>query len=341
MAANLVPIRSTQASSNTPYLTMGNSPLHAMAPVRRMQMPGGDRGTEFTIARIRELVHQGMTDQLINRQAMAIVRAAGVQGFDFVGEIRAVFDWVRRNIRFFKDIDGVETLRTAREILTIQGGDCDDINAVLLSSLLLTIGHSVRLVTISNYPDAPRVFSHIYCEVEFPDGSWVPLDSARRDPAFGKGPNNYFRKRVWSLTSNDYQDVSGLDRRQMRGLKLGRGQGQMGLGSYHVSVRSRNGRRQMRRLGDFSDILDSIAPVISSVGSATANIITATNSGIRTSLPGFVTNPATGQLVPINPSGQLALSTAPGGLFASGTGSIPNWMLYGGLGVLAVLVLRK
>jgi hypothetical protein len=301
-----------------------------LSPVRSMGMPGGDRGTEFTIAKIRELVHQGMTDQLINRQAMAIVHAAGVQPFDFAGEVRSIFDWVRRNIRFFKDIDGVETLRTAREILTIRGGDCDDINAVLLPSLLLTIGHGVRLVTISSDPGAPRTFSHVYCEVEM-NGQWVPLDAARRDPAFGKGPRNYFRKRVWDLASNDFQDVSGLSSGSPRGL----------AGYFAPARNPRNGRKQMRRLGDFTDVLDSLAPVISSVGTATANIITATNTGIRPSVPGFAVNPATGQLVPINPSGQLAISSGTGGVFASGTGSIPNWMIYGALGLGVLLVVRK
>jgi transglutaminase superfamily protein len=310
MASNLVPIRPQQQPSSN-VLTMG------LSRVRRMSMPNGDRGTEFTIARIRELIHAGMTDQLINRQAMAIVHAAGVQPFDFVGEIRAIFDWVRRNVRFFKDIDGVETLRTAREVLTIRGGDCDDIT-VLLSSLLLTIGHGVRLVTISSDADAPGVFSHIYCEVEI-GGQWVPLDAARRDPAFGKGPRQYFRKRIWSLTDNNYRDVSGL-------------------GGYFSLPRSRNGR--MRRLGDFTDILDSLAPVIASGGTAAAQIITATNSGIRPSVPGFAVNPATGQLVPVGPNGQLMVSSAPGGIVTSASGSIPNWMLWGG-GLLGAVLLLK
>jgi hypothetical protein len=312
MTANLVPIRSTPPGSNTPALASGAYMTMGLSPVRKMTMPGGDRGTEFTVARIRELVRQGMTDQAINRLAMEIVHAAGVQPFDFVGEIRVIFDWVRKNIRFFKDIDGVETLRTAREILTIRGGDCDDINAVLLPALLLTIGHSVRLVTISNAPDAPAVFSHIYCEVEI-GAQWVPLDAARRDPAFGKGPRSYFRKRIWSLTDNGYRDVSGL-------------------GFY--GRRQRNGR-----LGDFD--FGDLASVISSAGTATAQIINATNSGIRPSIPGYAVNPATGQFVPINPAGQLAIASGPGGVFASGTGSIPNWMLYGGLGLLALLVVRK
>src|SRR5947209_9321724 len=161
--------------------------MTALSPVARMPLPGGDRGTEATVAQIRKLVHAGMTDQVVNRLAMQIVHAAGVQQFNFAGEVQAIFQWVLRNIRFFKDPDGIETLRTAREILAVQGGDCDDINGVLLPSLLLTIGHPVRLVTISNSPDSPQLFSHIYCEVEI-NGQWVPLDAARRDPGFGKGP---------------------------------------------------------------------------------------------------------------------------------------------------------
>jgi hypothetical protein len=286
-----------------------------------MSMPNGDRGTAFTISKLRELVHQGMTDQFINRQAMAIVRAAGVREFDFLGEIRAIYEWTRRNIRFFKDIDGVETLRTAREIITVGGGDCDDINATLMPALLGTIGHTVRLVTISSDPQAPEAFSHVYCQVQLPDGRWLDLDAARRDPAFGKGPQRWFRKRVWSLTDNDYRDVSGL-------------------AGYMVETRTRSGRRQMRRMGDFTDILDSLAPVIQSAGTATANIINATNGGIRANIPGYAVNPATGQLVPIGPQGQLMVSSAPGGIFTSASGSIPNWMLIGG-GLLGALLLVK
>jgi hypothetical protein len=326
MTPNVVPLRSNQQLTAIPAVTLG------LSPVRRMSMPNGDRGTAFTIAKIRELVHQGMTDQAINRLAFQIVHAAGVREFDFAGEAQAIYAWVRRNIRFFRDIEGVETLRTAREILTIGGGDCDDINAVLMPSLLGTIGHSVRLVTVSSDPAAPATFTHIYCEVEM-NGQWVPLDAARRDPAFGKGPRSYFRKRVWSLTDNDFQDVAGLS-----------SVSPCGLGAYYgaAATRTRGGqvRRQMRRMGDFTDILDSLAPVIQSAGTATAQIINATSGGIRPSIPGYAVNPATGQLVPINPTGQLTLATTPGGLVGVGGGSIPNWMLYGGLGLLGLLAFK-
>lgn len=287
-----------------------------LQPVVSLPLNDGDRGTAETIARIRKLVHQGMTDQFINRTAIGIVRAAGIQQFDFVGEIKAIYEWVKQNIRFTKDIAGVETLRTAREILLVRAGDCDDINSILLSSLLGTIGHDVRLVTISSDPDAPRVFSHIYIEVEM-GGQWVPLDSARRDPAFGRGPHSYFRKRIWSLTNSGFQDVQGL------------------AGYY---AQQRGGRA--RRMGDFEDIASGIASIVGSAGVATANIIKATNTP-SFGVPGFAVNPATGQLVPVSPTGQLVVSSAPGGILTSAAGTIPNWMIYGGIGLLIVMMVKR
>lgn len=288
-----------------------------LQPVLRLPLNDGDRGTAETIARIRKLVHQGMTDQFVNRTAIQIVRAAGIQQFDFVGEIKAIYEWVKQNIRFTKDIAGVETLRTAREILLVRAGDCDDINSILLSSLLATIGHDVRLVTISSDPSAPRVFSHIYIEVEM-GGQWVPLDSARRDPAFGRGPNSYFRKRIWSLTNSGFQDVQGL------------------AGYY---AQQRGGRA--RRMGDFSDIADGISQLIAAGGTAASSIIRSTNAPPSFGVPGFAVNPATGQLVPVTPTGQLVVSSAPGGILTSAAGTIPNWMIYGLMGLGLVMVFKK
>jgi len=298
----------TQAA---PRSAQNNSSLVlGLQPVVSVPLSDGDRGTAQTVERIRKLVHQGMTDQYINRVAISIVKQAGVQQFDFVGEVRAIYEWVRRQIRFTKDIAGIETLRTAREILLVKAGDCDDINSVLLPALLATIGHDVRLVTISSDPAAPGIFSHIYCEVEI-NGAWVPLDSARRDPAFGRGPKRFFRKRIWSLTNTGFQDVQGL-------------------GGYYQHHRGR-----MRRMGDFTDIAGSISQLIGSAGAATANIIRATTPG---GMPGFAINPATGQPVPLTPTGQLAISSVPGGVMTSAAGSIPNWVLYAGVGLGAVLL---
>ncbi len=167
----------------------------------------GDAGTAQTIAMIRQLVDQGVRDPVINRQALAIVR--GVRPYDDAGEVRAIYDWVRRNVAFRKDVAGKETLRRARTILEVRAGDCDDINAVLLPSLLGTIGYPTRLVTIAGNPAAPDQFTHIYAEARV-RGRWIPLDAARKDARFGLAPGRYLRRRIWQINSDDYQDVQGL-----------------------------------------------------------------------------------------------------------------------------------
>jgi hypothetical protein len=284
----------------TPPLVLG------LSPVRRQTIADGDRGTEQTINAIRRLVHQGMTDQAVNRLAIQIIQRAGVRQFDFVGEGLALYQWVLRNFRFVRDVAGVETLRTAREILTVQAGDCDDINGVLLPSLLATTGHDVRLVTISSQAEDPRAFSHIYCEAYLGD-RWIPLDAARRDAAFGKGPRHYFRKRIWPLTTNGFQDVQGL-------------------GFYRSPLGD-----------DSSDGEDNgfdwtgLATAIGAAGTAAGKIITSINT--PSFAPTFARNPATGQLVPVTPQGTIIASSVPGGVVASGSGMIPDWMLFLGLGL--------
>jgi hypothetical protein len=174
----------------------------------------GDAGTHQTIQRIRQLVDEGRKDPLVNKTAGGILRALRVRPYDDAGELQAIFAWVMnpRNIRFTKDPDGAETLRPARTILEWGFGDCDDINAILLPSLLATIGvprENMRLVTIASHPAAPRSFSHVYLEVNF-RGRWIPLDAARKGSRFGVEPARQFRKRVWSLTEDSHQDLAGL-----------------------------------------------------------------------------------------------------------------------------------
>jgi Transglutaminase-like superfamily len=295
-----------------------------LTPTKRFTIGDGDLGTSQTIDKIRKLVHEGMTDQLVNRTAIAIVQQAGVQQFNFTGEIQAIYNWVAAHVRFVRDVFGVETLRTAREILSTRAGDCDDINAVLLPSLLMTVGAHVRLVTIASDPRDPNTFTHIYCEVELPNGQWLPIDSARRNAAFGRGPQHYYRMRRWSLTDSYFEDLPAGN----TGKSSGPAQ-RMGLSGYFAN------------LGDDGDGFDwgGLASIITAGTQGAANIITSMTPRIVPT--GFAQNPVSGQLVPLTPQGTLVASSAPGGVFTSASGSIPNWLLYAGLGLAALLVLRR
>ncbi len=165
-----------------------------------LEIAPGDQGIAQTIDAIRQLVFDGVRDVDVNRTALQIVSSAPAHNPG--AEARAIYNWIRSNIRFTNDIYGAETLRPAREILLVRAGDCDDINGVLLPTLLESVGIQSRLVTIAADQTRPEVFSHIYAEANL-DGQWVPMDAAARSARFGLEPAEYWRRQTWDVTPDE------------------------------------------------------------------------------------------------------------------------------------------
>lgn len=176
----------------------------------------GDAGTAQTVALIRRLVDEGKRDEVVNRTAIEMLRRGGAFGYDKMRQGRAIYDGVLRGIGYVPDPVGKELLRPARAILEVRAGDCDEINAILLPALLESVGIEARLVTIAAHPAAPAEFTHIYCEANI-DGRWVPMDAARKGARWGNTPKRAFRRRVWSLSSDEYTDVAGYPLRGLNG----------------------------------------------------------------------------------------------------------------------------
>ncbi len=184
----------------------------------RASLLSGDAGTAQTIKLMRKLVDQALSDSSFVRFAKDIVRH--VPAHDEFGETQAIYDWVLRNIRFTKDPLTKESLYPPQELLKIRAGDCDDIS-MLLGALLLADGYPAQLVTVAANPQAPDEFSHVYVEVELPPGSgnWMAMDAARLGAQFGVAPAMYYRKRVWSLVDDSYQDMKGIASLRMTRLR--------------------------------------------------------------------------------------------------------------------------
>ena len=257
----------------------------------------GDDGTAQTIARIRTLVEQGKKDPRVNYATGKFLRMAGVQPHDRMGELKAIFYGALRHVRFTQDPEGTETLRPAATTLEWGFGDCDDINAILLPSMLKTVGFNVRLVTIAAHPGDPKQFSHVYCEV-YLRGRWIPLDAARPDTKFGVAPPKSFRHRVWSLEDPSYQDLKGLGCGACAGNCAGCSMNRRTLGT-HMRLSGMR-RRGMRGLGfdwgDFSDVLNS-------AGKAATSIITAARAPGGVVYPSMSTYPPPVYGAPGGPGG--------------------------------------
>jgi hypothetical protein len=137
-------------------------------------IPKGYAGTRQTLEHIAALIRQGAKDFYVRQKAIDILIARGVRPKDYLGEIRALFDWVQRNVRYTKDPYRVEVLHSARRLLELRAGDCDDMT-ILLAAMLEAIGHPTRLVIVGPDPGQPKLFSHIYLEANLRD-RWIPLD---------------------------------------------------------------------------------------------------------------------------------------------------------------------
>ena len=145
----------------------------------------GSTGARQTLQAMAQLARKGLRDQRIRNLAVALttdgfLSGTGLQQKDFEGEARTLHEFVRDQIRYVRDTDGVELLHDPVTLLQIGAGDCDD-KAILLASLLGSIGHPTRFVAVAFEPDC---YSHVWVQ-DYLNGAWVDLEPTEPLP-FGR-----------------------------------------------------------------------------------------------------------------------------------------------------------
>jgi hypothetical protein len=148
------------------------APSRARIKIRTISK--GYSGTHKTLQHIQALIRAGAKDFYVRQKAIDILLQRGVQPKDYLGEIQALFEWVQQNVRYTKDPYRVEVLHSARRLLDLLAGDCDDMT-ILLAAMLESVGHPTRMVIVGPNRLQPSLFSHIYLEVSY-QGRWIPLD---------------------------------------------------------------------------------------------------------------------------------------------------------------------
>jgi transglutaminase-like putative cysteine protease len=116
----------------------------------------------------------------------------GVPGHkNFLAQVKRVRDYVRGNIAFVKDINGVETIHTPEATIRNRAGDCDD-QSVLVASMLESIGHPTRFVAIKMKPFGP--FVHVFTETRV-GNRWLPVETTENWPV-GMHPPKFAARMV-------------------------------------------------------------------------------------------------------------------------------------------------
>jgi len=208
---------SEEAYGRPPYPEMGYVAAATDAKGTLFNIEDSDRGTEATVEKMAELVKKGSFDPFVIKNAMRIVRAAGVPRKAYLKEIEALFRYAQGThptlpgLRYFKDTWHAEKLQSARRTEEFGGSDCDDL-VIHLGAHLLSIGHGpIRLVVVAADPQRPDEYSHVYMWVAHPEGNavdpedgsrWIPLDPTVGKP-MGWEVENPFRKAYFQVSRAD------------------------------------------------------------------------------------------------------------------------------------------
>jgi transglutaminase-like putative cysteine protease len=148
--------------------------------ITRYRVPQGPPGTLVTARLMGRLIREGAKDFYVRQKAIDVFRRRGIRPKDRFGEVLALFEWVHDNIRYTRDIFRVELLHSARRMIELRAGDCDDMT-ILLGAMLISTGHPVRLALVGFRRNRPHSYSHVYPEVNV-GGRWIAVDASTDRP---------------------------------------------------------------------------------------------------------------------------------------------------------------
>lgn len=131
------------------------------------------QSVEQTISIMAGFVDRHCTDLWALDAVQHIVHASNLVDGDIQGLCNAVDDWIMARVKYWQDVEGVETIQSP--IVTLQRGmgDCDDM-ATLAATLLRAAGVKPYIVLMgydgADYP------THVCCAAAYSNGLCV-IDS--------------------------------------------------------------------------------------------------------------------------------------------------------------------
>lgn len=148
----------------------------AARPSRLSELPDGAAGTRATLARMAQLIRDAAVAESVRGLAESIV--ADVPSKDYLRELAVIQAWVRENVRYTRDVSGVETLIKPAALIASRQGDCDD-HAMLVGALAMSVGFPVRLVALGY--QAPGVYDHVLAECKI-GAAWLTVETTEPVP---------------------------------------------------------------------------------------------------------------------------------------------------------------
>lgn len=126
-----------------------------------------------------------LRDPLMRRIGLLVTR--GCPARDDTCELRSIYDFVVKNVRYTGDVAFKDTFQSALRTLQFAGGDCDD-HSALTAVLAMENGYQFRWRITSN---TGASWDHIYGMAGVPKHNpktWIALDTTLGASKFGREP---------------------------------------------------------------------------------------------------------------------------------------------------------
>lgn len=146
--------------------------MNSQTPHRRLANPSVYDTIRYMIQFAKEY------SKNLDVRNIAEQQCRGLEPGDYSSEILAIHYWVDKNIRYIRDIDNAEFLKTPLRTIQSGTGDCDDI-ATLMAAMMISVGNIVRfaIVDLSSGGGVVPNYSHVFCQVFLPDSNqWITCD---------------------------------------------------------------------------------------------------------------------------------------------------------------------
>lgn len=160
------------------------------------EIPDGYKGTAATIKEMKRLAQAASLDPKFVLWCRSIV--ADLQGKDYYGEAKRIYDVVKRHVRYVLDPRGMEMVQDPRHVLFVDGSEDCDGHSTTVAAIALSLGHEAAFKTIAADATRPDEFSHVYAMIGIQKGAnteWWAADTTQRSGHFGWQPPAHMVKR--------------------------------------------------------------------------------------------------------------------------------------------------
>lgn len=146
--------------------------MFSIAPVPHIlaDLPEGVDSIRKTLKYMVQFGRRYGRDMEIRQLVERII--ADVPERDYAGELRALQNWVRDEIRYTRDPVGAEMVQTPKRTLVTGMGDCDD-KSTLLAAMLQSVGIPARFAAVGM---DGQPYSHVFVEAKL-GTRWIPCET--------------------------------------------------------------------------------------------------------------------------------------------------------------------